>query len=121
MWEITGFLLHELGIMFNVVRSVETFARENNVSQIDTLVLQIGELSPVVPHYIEACYPAAVDGTMLQDTRLKIEITPGNGLCKQCHKVYNLIEHRGACPHCAGKEYEILSGKEFLIKEIVAC
>ncbi len=113
--------MHELGILFSVVRTVETFARENQVEEIKTLVLQVGELSPVVPHYIEACYPAAVDGTMLQDTELKIEVTPGNVLCKGCNKVYRLLEHKGVCPHCCGREYEILSGKEFLIKEIVAC
>jgi hydrogenase nickel incorporation protein HypA/HybF len=107
--------------MFNVVRSVESFARQNGVEKIDTLVLQIGELSPVVPQYIEACYPAAVDGTLLQETKLKIEILPGNALCKQCRKVYNLLQNRTGCPHCGEREYEILSGKEFMIKEIVAC
>jgi len=52
--------MHELGIMINVVSTVENFARQNGVSKIDTLVLQVGELSPVVPQYIQACYPAAV-------------------------------------------------------------
>jgi len=113
--------LHELGIMFNIVRSVEKFAKENGVSVIDTLVLQIGELSPVVPHYIEACYPAAVDGTMLQETKLKIEITPGNVLCQECRKVFNPLETNKQCPKCGSHQMEILSGKEFMIKEIVAC
>lgn len=113
--------MHELGIMFNVVRSVERFARENNVTKIDTLVLQVGELSPVVPQYIEACYPAAVDGTLLQDTKLRIEIIPGNALCRKCNTVFNLLQNRGACPDCSEKDFEVLSGKEFMIKEIVAC
>jgi hydrogenase nickel incorporation protein HypA/HybF len=69
--------VHELGIMFNIVRSVEGIAVKNQVSKIDTLVLQVGEESPVVPHYLEACYPAAVDGTMLEETKLRIEIVPG--------------------------------------------
>jgi hydrogenase nickel incorporation protein HypA/HybF len=107
--------------MINVVNSVETFARNNGVTEIDTLVLQIGELSPVVPQYIQACYPAAVDGTLLQNTKLKIEIIPGNALCKQCDKVFNLFENKKACPHCGQTEWEILSGGEFFIKEIVAC
>lgn len=80
--------MHELGIMFNIVRSVEGFAAKNQVTKIDTLVLQVGDQSPVVPHYLEACYPAAVDGTLLEETKLKIEIVPG---------------------------------KAFMIKEIVAC
>lgn len=116
-----GERLHELGIMFNIVRSVEGFARQNGVSKIDTLVLQVGELSPVVPQYIEACYPAAVDGTLLQDTKLKIEIIPGNALCKRCNQVFHLLEHKKKCPQCGETDWEILSGREFLIKEILAC
>jgi len=115
-----GGIVHELGIMFNVVRSVEAFAKKNGVSQIDTLVLQIGELSPVVPRYIEACYPAAVDGTLLQDTKLKIEIIPGNALCRECGHVFNLLRSGESCPDCGGTRWEALSGKEFNIKEIIA-
>jgi hydrogenase nickel incorporation protein HypA/HybF len=112
--------VHELGIMFNVIRSVENFAQKNGVTKIDTLVLQVGELSPVVPQYIEACYPAAVDGTLLQETKLKIEIIPGNALCKGCSQVFNLLRNPKVCPHCASEEWETLSGREFMIKEIVA-
>jgi hydrogenase nickel incorporation protein HypA/HybF len=113
--------MHELGIMFNVVRSVEGFARQNGVTNIAALVLQVGELSPVVPQYIEACYPAAVDGTLLQDTELRIEIIPGNARCQTCGTVVNLLRNKEGCPECGGLEWEILSGKEFMIKEIVAC
>lgn len=107
--------------MFHVVSSVESFARKNGVEKIDTLVLQIGELSPVVPQYIEACYPAAVEGTLLQETKLKIEMIPGNAYCKACQKVFNLLANHKKCPHCGEGEWDILSGKEFLIKEIIAC
>lgn len=107
--------------MFNIVRSVEAFAKKNGVTQINTLVLQVGELSPVVPHYIEACYPAAIDGTLLQETQLKIEIIPGNAICKECNKVFNLLENGKKCPKCGAQHWEVLSGKEFMIKEIVAC
>jgi len=113
--------MHELGIMINVVNSIEKIAAENGVTKISTLVLEVGELSPVVPHYLEAVYPAAVDGTLLQDTELEIEVIPGNALCKQCGMVFNLLKHRKVCPDCQGGEWELISGTEFLIKEIVAC
>lgn len=112
--------LHELGIMINVVRSVENFAKENGITVIDTLVLQVGELSPVIPRFIEACYPAAKDGTMLENTKLEIEILPGNAICKRCEKVFNLIKCKSECPDCGSREWEPLGGREFLIKEIVA-
>ncbi|MHB9944194.1 hydrogenase nickel incorporation protein HypA [Clostridium botulinum] len=112
--------MHEVGIMIEVIKNIENFARINRLTKIDTLVLQIGELSSVIPRYIEACYPAAVDGTLLQDTKLKIEILPGNAICKKCNKVFNLIENSNKCPNCISKDWEILCGKEFMIKEIVA-
>jgi len=110
-----------VGVMIEVVKTVENFAKQNQLTKIDKLVLQIGELSSMIPRYIEACYPAAVDGTMLQNTKLEIEVLPGNGICRNCNKVFNLIENNNKCPHCGSNDWEILCGKEFMIKEIVAC
>ncbi|WP_252250474.1 hydrogenase maturation nickel metallochaperone HypA [Clostridium sp. ZBS13] len=113
--------MHELGVVFDVVKTVENFVKKNGLTQIDTLVLQIGELSSMIPKYIEACYPAAVDGTLLQDTKLEIEILPGNGICKECNTVFNIIKNNGKCSKCGGGYWEMLCGKEFMIKEIIAC
>jgi hydrogenase nickel incorporation protein HypA/HybF len=113
--------MHEIGVLIEVVKTVENFAKKNGVTKIQTLVLQIGELSSMIPKYIKDCYPAAVDGTILQETELKIEMLPGNGICKECNKVFNLIENNNICPKCQAKDWDILCGKEFMIKEIIAC
>ncbi len=113
--------MHEIGVVIEVVKTVESFARKNGVTKIKTLVVQIGELSSTIPRYFEACYPAAVEGTMLQDAELKLEIMPGNGICIECNKVFNLMANNNICPKCGSKHWEILSGKEFMIKEIIAC
>lgn len=113
--------MHELGVVIEVVKNVENFAKKNELTKINALVLQIGELSSMIPRYIESCYPAAVDGTILQDTKLEIEILPGNAICKNCNKVFNIIENKGICPNCESKDLQVLCGKEFMIKEIVAC
>lgn len=112
--------MHELGVMMQVISRVEDIAKSNQVSKIDTLVLQIGELSSMIPAYIEACYEPAAEGTMLQDAKLVIEVMPGNGMCRNCQQVYRLIEHDRICPKCGQENFEVLSGKEFNIKEIVA-
>ncbi len=113
--------LHELGIVIEVINTVERFAKENNVEKIDTLVLQIGEMSSMIPKYVKSVYPAAVDGTILKDTKLKIEILPANAICLECNKVYNFINHKGKCPNCKSEKRDIISGKEFFIKEILCC
>lgn len=113
--------MHELGVVIEVIKTVEIFADQNNLTKIDKIVLQIGELSAMIPEYVEACYPAAVDGTSLEETKLEIEILPGNGLCSQCNQVFHLTEQKKKCSYCQSMEWEVLSGREFMIKEIVAC
>ncbi|MBI9104669.1 MAG: hydrogenase maturation nickel metallochaperone HypA [Spirochaetales bacterium] len=113
--------MHELSVVFEIVKMVEEIVEQNGLNKVDKIILQIGELSSMIPKYVEACYPAAVDRTPFEETRLEIEILPGNGLCRECGKVYRLIENKGVCPHCESKEHEVISGREFFIKEIIAC
>lgn len=113
--------MHEIGVVIEVVSAVESFAKANGVTKIEKLVLQIGELSSMIPKYVEDCYPAAIGGTMLENAELEIEVMPGNGICKSCNAVFNLIQNKSKCPKCGSGDWDLLSGKEFLIKEIVAC
>jgi hydrogenase nickel incorporation protein HypA/HybF len=113
--------MHELGVIIEIVKQVEQIAAENEVNKIESLVLQIGELSSMVPQYMKKLYPAAIEGTILEDSTLEIEVIPANGLCKDCSKVFNLIIEKGTCPYCQSKNFELLSGKEFMIKEISCC
>ena len=105
--------------MVEIVKKVESFAEKNGVNVIDTLVLQIGELSSVVPAYIESVYRIAADGSKLENTKLKIEVTPGNARCLDCGEFFRVLASKGLCPKCGGKALEVFSGKEFTIKEIV--
>ena len=75
----------------------------------------------MIPQYIHDCFPVAVDGTEFEETKLKIEILPANGLCRKCKKVFNIITSKSKCSECGSRDWEMLSGKEFMIKEIVAC
>ena len=111
--------MHEIGVLIEVVKSVEKFAKANNVQKIETLVLQIGELSSMIPEYMINLYPVSIDGTILEGSELEIEILPANALCSGCNKVFNFISNNGVCPSCKSEHCEILSGKELYIKEIV--
>lgn len=113
--------MHELGIMYHIVEQVLSVVETNQLSEVEAIVLQVGELSSVVPRYLHACFPAAVDGTILKNTRLEIEILTANGICGGCGKVYPLQQHENVCPECQTVEYERISGGEFYLKEIRAC
>lgn len=113
--------MHELGIMYHIVKQVLKVVETNQLSEVEAIVLQVGEFSSVVPRYLHACYPAAVDGTVLENTKLEIEILKANGICKSCKKVYPLMESSKKCPECQSEDFELISGTEFYLKEIRAC
>lgn len=113
--------MHELGVVIEVVKAVQRFARQHQVTAVDTIVLQIGELSSMIPKYVEACYPVAVDGTELEQTKLDIEIIEANARCRECGQVFAILKNHSICPECQSKEWGLLSGKEFNIKQILAC
>lgn len=113
--------MHELGIVYEIIKVVDGFVKENNLTKVEKIVLEIGQLSQAIPRFIESCYPAAVSETAYEDTKLEIISLPANGICRACSEVYNIIENRKVCPKCNSEDFSLISGQEFKIKEIVAC
>ena len=112
--------MHELGIIIQVVKQVEAFAKENKITQIDKLILEVGELSSMYPKYIEDVYPIAVENSMLANTELVIEMLPGLVRCNACNFGYNPKINNDHCPLCKSDDFTVISGTEFNIKSIHA-
>lgn len=112
--------MHELGIVYEVIKVVDRFAVENQLTKVDKIVLEVGQLSQAIPRFIEECYPAAVSETPYEETKLEIIVLPAEGKCRNCEEIYNVISHRKVCPNCKEEKYDLISGQEFNIKEIVA-
>lgn len=111
--------MHEIGIVRQLVRTVTAFAEENCISEIREVIVDCGELSLVIPEYVEELYPVAAKGSILEKSRLSIHTVPGLAECDDCDEIFNVIEHKGYCPNCGSFEKTVLSGKDFTIREIV--
>ena len=48
--------MHELGVVFHIIDSLEEVAKENDVTQIQSVTIEIGEVSTVIPHYLTDCW-----------------------------------------------------------------
>ena len=111
--------MHEIGIVRQLLRTVTAFAAENHVKEIYEVIVDCGELSLVIPEYVEELYPAVVKGSILEQTKLTIHVVPGLAECDDCDEIFNVVEHKGYCPNCGSFEKTVLSGKEFTIREII--
>ena len=110
--------MHEIGIVRQIVRTVTDFAQANGIEQIAEVVVDCGELSLVIPKYLQDIYPVVTEGTLLEGTRLLVNEIPGMAECDQCDEIFNVVEHKGYCPACGSFEKTVLSGKDFGIREI---
>jgi len=112
--------MHELGLMDAVIRTVGRIMKEENLTHVRKIVLEIGELSGTVPHFITDCYEAVVADTQYQDTELVIEIVPGIARCNDCHIEFRIDIEELCCPICYGKNLTPIEGKDLTIKQIEA-
>lgn len=111
--------MHELGIVFYIIRDVKQAAEENGVSHIDGVVMNIGEVSTIVPEYLQDMWRWAADKEdLLRGSELKINTIPAVSWCDSCKSEFGTVAHGKKCPNCGGENTWLLRGNEVEIKEI---
>lgn len=127
--------MHELGIVFHIIKEVKSVATENNARHISRVVLSVGEVSTVVPSYLTDCWRWAVQKEPLmcatlnsspgggqegasEACELVVEMIPAVTYCEACHREYPTVAHGKTCPHCGSGNTYLLRGNEVEIKEI---
>lgn len=107
--------MHEMSITQSVVEICEGHAAGRRVTDV---VLEIGELSGVVPESVEFCFEACTKGTLLDGARLSIDLVPGLARCAACHREFAISSLFSPCPTCGAFGVEVVSGEELRVKEL---
>lgn len=111
--------MHELAYAVELVDTVEAFMKENHLSEVSSVTLQVGEATGIVPQYMFDCWPAAIDESEhLKGCKLVIDYLPAKGVCRNCNNEFVIVPNHGKCPKCGSEEYDINTGYEFEITEI---
>ena len=111
--------MHELGIVFHIIRSVEEVGRQNGVSQVNAVTLELGEVSGVLEDYLQDCWNwAASKSDMLRGAKLQVVVSPAKTLCENCGCVYPTVAHGRTCPACGSGKTHLIQGDETMIRDI---
>ena len=111
--------MHELGVVFYVIRDVKAVAEEHDVELVDRVTLQIGEVSGVVHELLRDAWKWAVrKEPLMADAELEIETIPAITFCEDCKHDYPTVEYGKTCPHCGSEHTFLVQGNEFLIKDM---
>ena len=95
--------MHELGIVFHVIKSVEMIGEENGLTNVASVTLELGEVSGAIP-----------------EAALKIETIPAVTYCEGCGRDYPTVQFGRTCPHCGSEKTWLKQGSEINLKEIEA-
>ena len=81
--------MHELGIVFHVIRAVEDIGRQQQLTDVASVTLELGQVSGVVPHELESCWKWAVARTELMPrAQLRFETVHAITHCDGCGRDY---------------------------------
>ena len=113
--------MHELGIVFNIIKTIEELGEENSLTQVSSVTLEVGEVSTIVPEYLTDLWKWAADKSqLLKGSQLIIEVLTAVTYCENCGKTYSTMEYKKICPYCQSEDTYLLTGNEVNIKEIEA-
>ncbi len=112
--------MHELGIVYQVIKTVDEVMKEQGLTELESITLEIGEMRDIVPKFIEKAWQAVRQTTPYPDSEMVLDIIPARARCKNCGAVHNVKDIDLECPLCKSLDLEIFSGREFDIKQITA-
>lgn len=113
--------MHELGTIVYVIETVEKLAVEQKLVAVNSVTLEVGEVSGIVPDYLKDFWLyARKKSELLKETELKILELPAVTFCQNCKKTYPTVQYAKTCPHCQSDNTFLITGNEFNIKEIEA-
>ncbi len=111
--------MHEISVLKRAVDLAEQTAIDNNIDRIAYITLEVGELSGYLPVFFEKYFDVVIeDRPIFEGAELRMIRPRGEGLCLDCHAMYNVMQNEGMCPKCGSRNKKILGGQQFLLKEI---
>lgn len=111
--------MHELGIVTHVAKTVEQIAAENGIKKVDSVTLEIGEVSGIITDYFVDCWNYFREKSdVLKNCEMLIETIPAVTYCENCGNTYETVKYAKICPYCGSGRTYLVQGNETVIKEI---
>ncbi len=117
--------MHEMSYVIRFVNLaaesiLQEYQEEKNAPAVISISVEVGEMSNVLPEYLQKYYPRVVKGTILEGSKLLTIPVAARILCEDCGNEYHPEkEHEYLCPRCKSARGKILSGRGVTLSEIV--
>lgn len=110
--------MHELSITENLLKTCLKEADEKKASKILKIKVKTGAFSGIVPECIQVYLDMLSEGTIAEGAVIESETLPVKILCRDCGNESAVTYKDPFCSKCKSKNFQILSGNEFIIDNI---
>ena len=104
--------MHEVSMMQNTLDIAIAQAQKNGATKIESLTMNIGELSGVIPEALEFAFEVLIRGTIAENAQLEINAIPVICYCQQCDRNFHPNNYIYQCPDCQRISHNIIKGRE---------
>ena len=110
--------MHELSIASSITDTVLKEAGKRSLLSVHSITLRIGVLTAIEPAALTFGFEAMTKGTLLENTKLKIESIPISGVCQTGKKEFEIEAFVFICPACDSSDIKTIRGNELEITSI---
>lgn len=112
--------MHELSIMSSILDIVLEHAAKHDAGRISKINLEVGELSDLLPEWMQMYFDFVSKDTPAEKAELSIERISALISCRSCGNTFGISRNdlQFSCPKCSSTEIEIVRGREFKIISI---
>jgi hydrogenase nickel incorporation protein HypA/HybF len=111
--------MHEFSLAKEIISQVGRIIPVNDLPQIQTIKIHVGEFSNVMPDSLLFAFNSLIEGTILNNVRLELEIVALKVKCNICQQVHPIQTNSFVCPNCNSRELQLFSGSELFIESIL--
>ncbi|MBE3021372.1 MULTISPECIES: hydrogenase maturation nickel metallochaperone HypA [unclassified Campylobacter] len=110
--------MHELSIAQNLLTLCEQNAKKNGAKKVNEIIIKIGRLSGVEPHYLQSAFDVCKAGSICDSAKLTINLQNIIIKCKSCNKENELDKNEFLCPNCGSNELDVIDGEDMMLMQL---
>ncbi|MHC4124656.1 MAG: hydrogenase maturation nickel metallochaperone HypA/HybF [Planctomycetota bacterium] len=108
-----------MSLAVELINQIIKSAGENNLSRIDEIEIEAGELKLVVPDLIQNAFEVVSVGTIAEGAVLKIIEVKALVKCRKCGKEFRPEIDNFLCPECEIADFDIIRGNDIVLNSLV--
>ncbi len=108
--------MHEVGIVREILNTVEDAARGANASRVVSVTLRIGEMCEVVPEALDFAWETLrAERALTCGAEMHVETVLPASSCRDCGAEFDHDRFHCRCPECGSANTRLLRGRELEI------